>query len=84
MIIVFLGSPSFLIFDEPTSCIDSELKTKVMYFMKYYCQMQKSAVMITTHNIKEAEKHSDRVTILKKGYLLKTGTPQLLIKDPSQ
>ena len=40
--------------------------------------------MITTHNIKEAEKHSDRVTILKKGYLLKTGAPQVLIKDPSQ
>lgn len=46
--------------------------------------MFNSIILITTHNMKEAEAYSDRVAILKKGYLIEAGPPEELILHPSQ
>ena len=55
-----------------------------MDLIKNYSSMFNAAILITTHNISEAESYSHRVAILKKGYLCQVGFPSELIKHPSQ
>jgi len=69
-----LGDPVVYLFDEPTSGIDPGSAMRIREIIKELKGRGKT-VLLTTHNMGEAEKLSDVVGILKEGKLIAVGTP---------
>ncbi|CAD7941649.1 unnamed protein product, partial [Amoebophrya sp. A25] len=61
----FVGSPKFVILDEPTAGVDPITTTKIWEFL--HRMKRDRIVMLTTHCMLEAESISDRVGIMKDG-----------------
>ena len=72
-----LHDPPIYIFDEPTASVDPESARKVRDLIRYLKDSGKT-LLLTTHNLHEAEELSDRVAILSKGKILAVGTPENL------
>ncbi|ALX47682.1 ABC transporter ATP-binding protein [Lentibacillus amyloliquefaciens] len=72
-----LGNPEIIILDEPTSGLDPESAIEIR---KLVTNLQKSGktIFLTSHNLDEIEKISDRVGILSEGVIKKMGTPREL------
>ncbi|MEJ2230731.1 MAG: osmoprotectant, partial [Nitrospirales bacterium] len=51
-------------------------------FLSLKARLQKTMVLVT-HDISEAFRLSDRITILKEGHIHQVGTPQELLKSPA-
>lgn len=59
-----IGNPKVLFLDEPTCAVDHIGRRSLLLFLK---KMKKSAVMLTTHNMEEAEYFCQSIAILIKG-----------------
>lgn len=72
-----IGQPDFIILDEPTSGLDPESAIhmrQLIHQMAANCQ----TVFVTSHNLNELEKMSDRIAILKEGHISNIGTMEQL------
>ncbi len=74
--LALIHDPEILILDEPEAGLDPQSRILVRDFIKTY-SIQKT-VILTTHNMDEAERLSDRVAIIDHGKLLLLDTPQNL------
>jgi ABC-2 type transport system ATP-binding protein len=74
--LALVHDPEILILDEPEAGLDPQSRILVRDFIKTYSK-QKS-VILTTHNMDEAERLSDRVAIIDHGKLLMLDTPDNL------
>ena len=70
-----LGQQSVLLLDEPSASLDPRQRERVWEFVLELAQAG-TAVVYSTHNIQEAERHADRVLVLADGELLFTGSPR--------
>lgn len=72
-----LGDPELIILDEPTSGLDPESAIDIR---KMVTKLQESGktIFLTSHNLDEIERISDRVGILSDGVIRKLGTPREL------
>ena len=70
-----LGQQSVLLLDEPSASLDPRQRERVWEFVLELAQGG-TAVVYSTHNIQEAERHADRVLVLADGELLFTGSPR--------
>lgn len=73
--IAICGNPEVLFLDEPTTGLDPELKNGFWLIVRSLAK-QNTAVILTTHQLDEAELFSDRIIILNKGKIIQEGTPQ--------
>lgn len=67
-----LHSPKLLLLDEPSVGLDPNSKLSIWNFLK--SKKQDMAVLITTHDMNEAERICDRIAIMKKGQIVAKGT----------
>jgi ABC-2 type transport system ATP-binding protein len=78
-----LGDPSFLILDEPTSGLDPEvalqIRTTILDIAK-----RGAAIMLTTHYLTEAEYLASKVSLFKKGKMIKSGKLDEFLKKDNQ
>lgn len=65
--------PAVLLLDEPFSNLDKRLSDKLFAFIRKEVQKQKTAVLLITHIAEEALKFSDRIALMEKGRIQKTG-----------
>ncbi|MCJ7842121.1 ABC transporter ATP-binding protein [Lederbergia sp. NSJ-179] len=72
-----LGNPELIILDEPTSGLDPESAIKIRNLVAGL-QKKGKTILLTSHNLDEIERISDRVGILSDGLIKKLGTPQQL------
>jgi ABC-2 type transport system ATP-binding protein len=72
----FLNSPILLLLDEPTTGLDPRSKREVQEFVLEVRQTHDATVLLTTHDMDEAEKLCDRVAILDNGKIIAEDTPQ--------
>lgn len=73
-----LPEPEILFLDEPTSGVDPEVRRN--FWMEIYKLKKKGkTVLVTTHNLDEAE-YADRVLIIHKGNIILRGEPSTLLK----
>ncbi|MGP4039668.1 ABC transporter ATP-binding protein [Gracilibacillus sp. D59] len=77
-----LGNPSLIILDEPTSGLDPESAINIRKLI-VDLQQQGKTILLTSHNLDEIEKISDRVGILSDGKIKKLGTPDELKSNTS-
>lgn len=74
--LALIHDPEILILDEPEAGLDPQSRILVRDFIKTYSSHK--TVILTTHNMDEAERLSDRVAIIDHGKLLLLDTPQNL------
>ncbi|WP_232828030.1 ABC transporter ATP-binding protein [Paraliobacillus sp. X-1268] len=75
-----LGNPNLIILDEPTSGLDPESAIKIRKLVTRL-QEQGKTILLTSHNLDEIDKVSDRVGILSDGVIKKLGTPRQLKEE---
>lgn len=71
--LALVGRPEAVVLDEPTSGIDAEGRGAIRSAVASLRE-QGVAVMLTTHELEEAERLADRVVIIDEGHVVADGT----------
>lgn len=77
--LALIHDPEILILDEPEAGLDPQSRVMVRDFIK--SQVPEKTVLLTTHNMDEADRMSHRVGIIDKGSMIAVGTPDELKKS---
>ncbi|RFC68630.1 MULTISPECIES: ABC transporter ATP-binding protein [Mesorhizobium] len=75
--------PDVFLFDEPLSNLDAKLRTQMRTEIKKLHAKVKSTVVYVTHDQVEAMTLSDRIVIMRDGYIEQVGTPDEVFKRPA-
>ena len=69
-----LAEPDVLLLDEPSAALDPRQRERTWEFL-LGLQEHGTAIIYSTHNVQEAERHAHRVVVLADGELLFAGSP---------
>ncbi|HVO65413.1 MAG TPA: ABC transporter ATP-binding protein [Syntrophales bacterium] len=75
--LALIHSPEIVFLDEPQAGLDPQSRILVREYIRSI--KNKTTVVLTTHDMEEAEKLSDRICIIDKGKLLSIGTADEII-----
>jgi ABC-2 type transport system ATP-binding protein len=70
-----LTSPVLLLLDEPTTGLDPRSKLDVQTFIEEVREVHQATIVLTTHDLDEADRLCDRIAILNEGRIIVEGTP---------
>ncbi len=70
-----LNDPEILFLDEPTVGLDPDVSVRIREKILSIHKRGKMTILLTTHNMREAEFLCQRLAFLKRGEILTTGTP---------
>jgi ABC-2 type transport system ATP-binding protein len=71
-----LTSPSLLLLDEPTTGLDPRSKLDVQTFIEEVRDSHDATIVLTTHDLAEAERLCRRISILNDGRVVAEDTPE--------
>jgi ABC-2 type transport system ATP-binding protein len=74
--LALVHDPDILALDEPEAGLDPQSRIKVREYIKSLAR--KKTVILTTHNMDEADRMADRVAVIDHGELLVLDTPEAL------
>jgi ABC-2 type transport system ATP-binding protein len=74
-----VSSPRLLILDEPTIGLDPIARDSVWRHIEDVRAKTGMTVLVTTHYMDEAEEYCDRISLMHKGRIRATGSPQELV-----
>jgi ABC-2 type transport system ATP-binding protein len=80
LIRAMLHDPPVLLLDEPTSAMDPH-SAKLVRDAIMRLRSDKRAIILTTHNLTEAEQLADNIAIIRRGEIIARGTPTQLKID---
>ncbi len=80
----FLTSPIVLLLDEPTTGLDPRSKVDVQNFVNELRDLHDATILITTHDMEEADALCDRVAIIDQGRIVALGTTDALKRGVTQ
>ena len=70
-----LTSPVLLLLDEPTTGLDPRSKREVQEFVLQMRQQHDTTVLLTTHDMDEADRLCDRIAMIADGRIITQNTP---------
>ena len=70
-----LTSPALLLLDEPTTGLDPRSKLDVQAFIADLRTTHDATIVLTTHDLDEADRLCDHITVLDRGRTVVEGTP---------
>jgi ABC-2 type transport system ATP-binding protein len=73
-----LTSPTVLLLDEPTTGLDPRSKLDVQTFIEEVRDTHDATIVLTTHDLAEAERLCDRIALINDGRVVAEGTPEEL------
>jgi ABC-2 type transport system ATP-binding protein len=76
--LAFVNNPELIFLDEPTTGLDPQSR-RDLHAEIARMKREGHTVMLTTHNIDEAERLCDRIAIMDQGRIVAMGTPRDLI-----
>lgn len=76
LIMALVHDPDILVLDEPEAGLDPQSRVMVREYIQSLAH--KKTVILTTHNMDEADRVADRVAIIDHGKLLRLDTPENL------
>jgi ABC-2 type transport system ATP-binding protein len=71
-----LTSPTLLLLDEPTTGLDPRSKLDVQAFIEEVNTTHDATIVLTTHDLAEAERLCGRITVLNEGRVVVEDTPK--------
>jgi len=71
-----LTSPTLLLLDEPTTGLDPRSKLDVQTFVEEVNEAHGATIVLTTHDLAEAERLCGRITVLAGGRVVAEDTPE--------
>jgi ABC-2 type transport system ATP-binding protein len=74
-----LTSPTLLLLDEPTTGLDPRSKLDVQSFIEELRETHDATIVLTTHDLAEAERLCGRITILDGGHVVAEDSPAGLV-----
>ncbi len=74
-----LTSPTVLLLDEPTTGLDPRSKLDVQTFIEEVRDTHDATIVLTTHDLDEAERLCDRIALINDGRMVAEGTPTELM-----
>jgi len=74
----FLTSPVLMLLDEPTTGLDPRSKRDVQRFIREVQREHDATILLTTHDMEEAEVLCDRIAFIAGGRIVAEGTPLAL------
>jgi ABC-2 type transport system ATP-binding protein len=77
VLMAVIHEPELIFFDEPTAGLDPQSRRIVWDFIKGF-QANGSTIILTTHNMEEADDLSDELVIIDYGKIITQGTPSEL------
>ncbi len=77
VLMAVIHEPELIFFDEPTAGLDPQSRRVVWDFIKEF-QERDSTIILTTHNMEEADDLSDELLIFDYGKIIAKGTPSEL------
>jgi ABC-2 type transport system ATP-binding protein len=77
VLMAVIHEPEILFFDEPTAGLDPQSRRVVWDFIRDF-QKRNCTVILTTHNMEEADDLSDELVIIDYGKIITQGTPDEL------
>jgi ABC-2 type transport system ATP-binding protein len=75
-----LSTPMLLLLDEPTTGLDPRSKREVQAFVRELRDEHDTTIVLTTHDMTEADILCDRVAIMDGGKIVALDTPEMLKK----
>ncbi|MCW5878154.1 MAG: ABC transporter ATP-binding protein [Anaerolineales bacterium] len=76
-----VGNPELLFLDEPTVGFDPKARRELHDVIHRLADMQGTTILLSTHDLDEAEKLSDRILILAGGKIVADGSADQLTKE---
>jgi ABC-2 type transport system ATP-binding protein len=76
-----IGRPELLFLDEPTAGFDPQAKREFHDIVHRLTDMEETTILLTTHDLDEAEKLADRILILASGKIVADGTADELARE---
>lgn len=73
-----IHEPKILFLDEPTVGLDPQIRRNLWNLILKVNQLKKTAILLTTHYIEEAEKLCNRVMVIDHGKIIMDDTPKKL------
>ncbi|HEU4782765.1 MAG TPA: ABC transporter ATP-binding protein [Ktedonobacterales bacterium] len=77
----FLTAPILLLLDEPTTGLDPRSKQDVQVFIRELRDTHDATILLTTHDMDEADALCDQIAVIDGGRLVAQGTPEQLKLD---
>ena len=73
-----LTSPTLLLLDEPTTGLDPRSKLEVQSFIEEILRSHDASIVLTTHDLDEAERLCEEIVVLNDGRIVAQGSPEQL------
>jgi len=80
LVLAFVGDPQVLVLDEPTARLDPQMRREVQDHIRVLKDARR-AVLLTTHDMAEAEQLCDRIAVIAGGRIVAIGSPRALIAE---
>jgi ABC-2 type transport system ATP-binding protein len=77
LFVCLMTDPEIILLDEPTSGVDPEMRRR-FWSRIYALQTKGKTLLVTTHNLDEAE-YADRILVIHRGRLILEGEPDALV-----
>lgn len=76
-----IGRPELLFLDEPTAGLDPHGKREFHELIHALVDIEDTTILLTTHDLAEAEKLADRILILAAGHIIADGSADALANE---
>jgi len=74
LVLAFVGNPRAVVLDEPTTGLDVESRRRVWNAVRTYAE-EGGTVLLTTHNLDEADALASRIVVMSGGVTIAEGSP---------
>jgi ABC-2 type transport system ATP-binding protein len=76
-----VGRPQILFLDEPTAGFDPGARRDFHELIHRLADLEQTTILLTTHDLAEAEKVADRILVLDRGRLVAEGSAEQLARE---
>ena len=76
-----VGRPELVFFDEPTAGFDPHARRDFHDLVHRLSDFENTTILMTTHDLDEAEKIADRILVLDDGRIVADGSPDQLARE---
>jgi ABC-2 type transport system ATP-binding protein len=76
-----IGRPDLLFLDEPTAGFDPQARREFHDLVHRLSDLERTTILLTTHDLDEAEKLADRILVLANGRIVANGSADALARE---